>query len=764
MIRRFLWLYLAVMLLIMTISPVTGQGEETQQIKVAVFNFSTANLEASGYGTTATNMLMTFLKEDPSLELLDRKELEAFLNLNDLQQDENLDNVINIGFRLGLNMVVVGNVGKKGSIIAINSKVIHIDHKKVIYGKQIKSFGDAGLMGEVRELSRFIATAISAYAVKPLEDEKPTFQGPVNLYKRSGSARVSLCWENPFGIPTAGYEVFRSNSAAGPFAMMGQVSKPEYLDSSVARNAIYYYKIRAFNSKGLRSEFSAVIAAETAPTPNPPVILRAEGHIKGIQLTWSPSPISSDDPLKMKGYKLYRAKIEQGPFREVANILGKDLGIGVDSATTLDKLFKVSYADRNLADGEEYYYRVTAYNEKNLESEMSCPIKGKTVPMVSTCVAKGDMVREIRISCEAVDSSSVKGYYVYRSTSESTDFAKIKKIDLSLLGSGKIEHIDTEGLADNIKYYYRVTAFEDPDSETSPSFSLSAITKGKPPTPAWFSAKSGLVRKVELSWAESVENDVEGYNLYCSERKEGDYALLKKLERRNVNRYVDDVRGFGKLDDNQSLFYRLTSFNKVNVESSPTSIVSATTKKRPSKPRAFKGESQKVREVSLAWLPNQESDIDAYLLYRSATMQERDFVKIARVKTGTTYVDKDLTDGVQYYYRLQAEDKDGLISDQSNLATVQTKSKPAGPTEIKGDYIKGIAELKWKLSLSPDVVEYVVYERRLFGVNNKLCSLKENRFKDDTLSPGKSRSYVVTAVDRDGLESEPSQEITITGR
>jgi len=764
MIRRFLWLYLEVMLLILIFFPVTGQGEETQQIRVAVFNFGTANLEASGYGTMATNMLMTFLKEDPSLELLDRKELEAFLNLNDLQQDENLDNVVNVGSRLGLNVIIVGNVGKKGSIIAINSKVIHIDHKKIIYGKQIKSFGDAGLMGEIRELSRFIATAISGYALKSLEDEKTTFQGPVNLYKRSGSSRVSLCWENPSGIPTAGYEVFRGNSAAGPFAMMGQVSKPEYLDPSVARNSIYYYKIRAFNSKGLRSEFSAVIAAETAPTPNPPVILRAEGHIKGIQLTWSPSPISSDDPLKMKGYKLYRAKVEQGPFREVANILGKDLGIGVDSATTLDKLFKVSYADRNLADGEEYYYRVTAYNEKSLESEMSCPIKGKTVPMVSTCVARGDMVREISISCEAVDSPFVKGYYVYRSTSEGSDFAKIKKIDLSLLGSGKIQHIDTEGLADNMRYYYRVTAFEDPDSETSPSFNVSAITKGKPPTPSGFSAKSGLVGKVELSWSENVKTDIEGYNLYCSDRKDGEYLLLKKLEGRNINRYVDDTRGFGKLDDNQSLFYRLTSFNKVNVESSPTSIVSATTKKRPSKPQAFKGESRKVREVPLAWAANPESDIDAYLLYRSATMQEIDFVKIARVKTGTTYVDKDLKDGVQYYYRLQAEDKDGLISDQSNVATVQTKSKPAGPTEINGDYVKGIAELRWKPSLSPDVVEYIVYERRLFGVNNKLCSLKDNSFKDETLSLGKSRSYVVTAVDGDGLESDPSQGITITGR
>jgi TolB-like protein len=224
--KRCLWLYLGVMLLISVMFPVESRGGEIQQTKVAVFNFGTMNLEASGYGTTITNMLMNALKEDPSLELLDRKELEAFLSLNDLQQDENLEYVIHIGSRLGINMIVAGNAGKKGSIISINCKVIHIDHRKVIFSRQIKSFGDAGLMGEVRDLSRFIARAMSEYGVKPVEDEKIAFQGPVNFYKRSGSGRVSLTWENPPGSSVSGYEVFRGTSAAGPFVLMGRVSNP----------------------------------------------------------------------------------------------------------------------------------------------------------------------------------------------------------------------------------------------------------------------------------------------------------------------------------------------------------------------------------------------------------------------------------------------------------------------------------------------------------------------------------------------------------
>src|SRR5574340_466800 len=70
-------------------------------VKVSIFNFATATLEASGYGTSVTNMLANYLKADPGLALLDRRELEAFLNLNDLQQNDNLENVAAIGNRLG---------------------------------------------------------------------------------------------------------------------------------------------------------------------------------------------------------------------------------------------------------------------------------------------------------------------------------------------------------------------------------------------------------------------------------------------------------------------------------------------------------------------------------------------------------------------------------------------------------------------------------------------------------------------------------------
>ncbi|HOG16112.1 MAG TPA: hypothetical protein PLB96_02105 [Syntrophales bacterium] len=732
------------------------------QIKVSVFNFGTLNLEASGYGTTATNMLMTSLGAEPSLAVLDRKELEAFLSLNDLQQDDNLDNVVAIGTRLGINMIVVGNVEKKGSIIIINSKVIHVESKKAFFSTQLRALGDAGLVGEIRKLSSMITAAIKAQAAKRGDEGKAALKGPVRVQKRGGNKRVFLSWEDSPDTRPAGYEVFRSAQEAGPYVKIGESTKPEYADQDLESGKTYFYKVRAFDARGGRSDYSAVVSAETAPTPNPPVILRTESHVRSIMLTWSPNPSSSGDPAKLVGYKLYRAKVEEGPYREVANILGKDLGIGIDSATTLDKLLKVNVLDKGLADGEDYFYKVTACNEKNLESEFSASLKGRSLPVVSGLAAQGDMIREILLRWNPLDSPFTKGYSIYRSTSENADFKKIRRLDSYDVGADKkIAFTDRDGLGDKIRYYYCVTAFEEGDQETSASVTVSAVTRGKPPTPQGFKAQSGLVKRIELSWAPSTADDVEGYNLYWSKEKVGRYSLLKKIDGRDQGRYTDSGRGFDKLADNATIFYTLSTFNKVDVESDLSEAVSATTKPRPAKPSGLTAQERKVKSVPLSWKANPENDIAQYLVFRAEGASGQDYSQIARLPGKTEYQDKELKDGALYRYRIQAEDRDGLISDFSEPVTVSTKPRPKSPEGLSGEFKDGKAELRWKAGPEADLARYNVYEKRFLG-REKIGSSTQASYGDASIVPGKPKTYAITSVDRDGLESEPSQELVVS--
>ncbi|MBU4371440.1 MAG: hypothetical protein KKD68_06050 [Proteobacteria bacterium] len=725
------------------------------QVRVSVFNFGTVNLEASGLGATVTNQLINLLGEDASLTMLDRKELEAFLSMNDLQQNDEIDNVVNIGTRLGLNVVVVGSVEKKGSVIVVLCKTVQIEQKKAILSIRAAAVGEAGLAGEIRKLSLQIRNAIMEQTLKEKSTEGGVFGGPVEVTKRSGNRSVHLLWEAPPGAAVAGYEVFRATSKAGPFEMLAQVARTEYVDETVEKDTLYYYKVRAYNDKGIQSEFSQVVGAKTAVTPNPPVILKTEGHVKSISLLWSPGP-GSGDRLRLKGYRLYRAKSEQGPYREITNLRTTNLG---DATAVIDRLLKVSHLDKGLADGEEYYYRVTAFNEKDLESEFSRSVKGSTLPTVGAVAAEGDLIREIRLSWKPIDSSFIRGYYVYRSAADKENFVRIKRVDAPSALDRKIEYLDREGLADMTRYRYRITAVEETETETSPSPVASAVTRGKPPMPEELKALGGLVKRVDLRWRASTAEEVEGYKLYGAKEKEGQLQLLKTLSGRQTDRYTDDSRGYDKLEDGTAYRYRLTTYNRVEVESEPAPAVTVRTKPRPEKVSGVQGESAKAKSVPLRWSPNPEKDIALYHLFRSG--EGGDFERVAKPKE-TAYLDQGLKDNALYRYRLQAEDKDGLIGDFSETISVRTKARPAIPGGATGGIAEGRSVLTWKEAAEPDIAHYTVYEKTFFGMD-KIATVRERKFSEAAPTKGKVKVYLITVTDRDGLESDPSPEITITG-
>ena len=754
-IKSFPYLFWALLFIILALYP---RPALPYKAKIAVFNFNSLNLDARGYDATVTNTLINFLERTSSFNILNRKDLEAFLSLNDLQQNCDLSNMIYIGNRLGLDMIIGGSVKKSGPVIEIVCKVAKIPEKSFIYDKKLRSFGDSGLKEEIRRLSFNISKviALNIGKVKLAAPKRDVLKAPVNITFRPGTTRISLYWENGPGPKSAGYKIFRSDSEGGPFVKIDQVTQGEYVDKDLEKNTAYYYKIKAFDAKGRESDLSKTILAETALTTNPPIILSTKAHVKSIKITWSPNPIKSPDPSKLMGYKLYRAKTERGPYREVANLLGKDLGLGID--TTLDKLFKINYLDKNLADGEEYYFKVSAYNEKNLESNLSSSMKGSCLPVVQGVLAKGDMIRQIKLSWTQATSEHVKGYFIYRSMSSEEGFIKIKKIIDREIDS----FIDTKGLKDKTTYYYRISLFEDSEKEGSLSDIVSDTTKGPPPMPKGLKAKSGIARKVKLTWNICPEEEVKGYKLYRSTAKEGEYVSIKKISNPKKNKYLDKGRYNKPLMDNTTYCYKLTSYNKVDVESKSSKIVLATTKPRPVRPSGFGGESLHVKEIPLFWQPNPENDILKYHIFRSSG-DEGEFSEIASVEGKTYYVDKWLKDGWEYRYKIKAEDKDSLISDFSDMIIIRTKPKPRAPKGLDATFREGKAVLTWSANTEPDIASYNVFEKGFFGLS-KVDTVNEPKFIMVGPKPGKSKKYVVTAVDRDGLESKPSQPITVFGR
>ena len=57
-----------------------------ERFKIAVFNFSVHDLDAKDYDTTITDTRITLLERAPSLLIINRREPEAFLLLEDFER------------------------------------------------------------------------------------------------------------------------------------------------------------------------------------------------------------------------------------------------------------------------------------------------------------------------------------------------------------------------------------------------------------------------------------------------------------------------------------------------------------------------------------------------------------------------------------------------------------------------------------------------------------------------------------------------------
>lgn len=728
-----------------------------QELKLSVFNFGTANIEASGLGTSVTNALISNLSKNPSISILDRKDLETFLNLNDLQQNDQLDNVVNIGSRLGLDFIVVGSVAKRGSAIAVKCGLVQIDKRKEVYSTQVRAQGESALSAEIAKLASLLSSVLTkSGTVGPESASAPGGGGPgtgapANFTGVPGNKKIILRWQPVPGFAAAGYEVYRALNTNGPFAMLGQTDKTEYADQSVENDISYFYRIRAYDRLSRLSDYTPVVSARTDFAPNPPIILKTEGRAKSISIFWTLNPSKSLDPSRLAGYKIYRAAEENGAYQEVGKQMLTELPENSDG--------KNVHRVTGLPDGQTYFYCMAVFNAKGIESELSRPIKGTTLPVVASVKAAGSLIREVKLTWTGISSPLLAAYNIYRSTKSDSGFVKIKRISAAEEGS-PYEYSDMEGLGDNTPYYYTVTAEDDLKAETSPSAAVAATTRDIPPRPEKFAARGGLVKKVELIWQAAPQAEVEGYYIFWSAQKDGKYELLKKIPGRENNRYMDESRGVNALEDGTAYYYMLTAYNKVDAQSKQAQA-SATTKPRPKKPTGLKGASTRVKEAPLTWQANPEKDIQVYLIQRAEG--DRDNFSSIGEASATLYTDANLKDGATYRYRIQAKDADNLLSDFSDVIVVTTKPRPQPPENLQGKYESGKAVLSWTPNKEADISHYIVYEKKFIGAE-KIVEAKTASYADGSLAPGKDRNYVVSAVDKTGLESDVSAELKVIAR
>jgi fibronectin type 3 domain-containing protein len=177
----------------------------------------------------------------------------------------------------------------------------------------------------------------------------------------------------------AGYALERSEAREGPYgfvvALAGR-SATAYLDEGPSRwpgaddadresledGETLFYRVRAFDSEGrLSASVSQVVAATTAPPPNPPKDLRSFSHQpRQVPLSWEASP----DP-QVAGYVIERSPTSRGPFTRIAEVKGRHNTV---------------HLDQGLGDLRVFHYRIAAVNTAGGKGEPSPPVRAVTKP------------------------------------------------------------------------------------------------------------------------------------------------------------------------------------------------------------------------------------------------------------------------------------------------------------------------------------------------------------------------------------------------
>jgi len=485
------------------------------------------------------------------------------------------------------------------------------------------------------------------------------------------------------------------------------------------------------------------------------------GGLRSADLSWS-APQS-----RVYCYRIERSCVAEGPFAFVADVSSSKLAYtdGAEEAT-------------RLLDSTAYYYRVsTVLDKSGTRSEPTPPVKTVTAPppvppLGVEAAATGS--RAVTLRWQASAAEGVTSYRVERSLLQPVAFEPVATVkETSYVDGGT----PASTLKDSSKYLYRIVAINRVGSEGAPSVTAEVLTLPPPKPVQKGAAVSKEVRCVPLTWEPSPEADVVYYDIYQARAAEGPFAKIGKVDGRMTVQFTDGGGNPGNLEDDGTYFYRIRAVNNVTSESADSETFCATTREVPPEVGQVVAIPARPREVPVSWALSTDAAVVGYEVWRSVADAD-DWSQVVRLNSRdvTSYLDRGgekdgtkmglLKDGTEYQYKVIAYNTANVRSSASAVVRVRTKVIPVQPAGVSATTnLAGLVRLTWQHNPEKDVNGYWVETSKKAAegfrklVVTRVAEGAPLVAEENELEPNVTKHYRIKALDKEGLESEWSEEV-----
>ncbi|MDH7499920.1 MAG: 6-bladed beta-propeller, partial [candidate division NC10 bacterium] len=169
-----------------------------------------------------------------------------------------------------------------------------------------------------------------------------------------------------------------------------------------------------------------------------------------------------------------------------------------------------------------------------------------------------------------------------------------------------------------------------------------------------------------------------------------------------------------------------------------------------------------MNEVHLTWKPNSETYLERYRVYRSEA-PTGPFVLVATAEE-PSYTDRGLPSNRTFHYIVTSQGREGNESAPSALVSAVTpKLMPLPPKKVRAEASEKQITLSWLPNLEPFLSHYRIYRTRQMSSGFELVAKVDRTvFVDGPLADEALYYYLITAVGKEGDESQPSEVVFTT--